>query len=241
MPVPVDAVPWSGSLAWFALLLLVSFAVSWLGADRLHLRRAPYIAVLAAATAAMAAGYVAWSGLDVADVVLTNWVWGLVVAPFAGAFLVVGMRRLPGTQKRSGAPLAAAALWEGLVYGVAEGLLLSALPVLMVWEAVHDLGWSGLGGWLARAILPIAASVAVVVVHHLGYWEYRNRLLVPISVGCGLMSVGYLVTGSPLAPVVAHVLSHLSAIQRGVELPPHERGTYVPTPAPREHAGSTRT
>ena len=34
----------------------------------------------------------------------------------------------------------------------------------------------------------------ITIVHHLGYWEYRNRLLVPISAGCGLLAVGYLVT-----------------------------------------------
>ena len=83
-------------------------------------------------------------------------------------------------------------------------------------------------------------QLVVIVVHHLGYWEYRNRMLRPIAVGCGLMSVGYLVTGSPLTPMVAHVISHVSAIQRGVELPPHQRDAPPATYGLRvvEHDGT---
>jgi hypothetical protein len=40
--------------------------------------------------------------------------------------------------------------------------------------------------------------VVIIIAHHLGYWEYRNRLLLPIAVGCGLISLGYLVTASPI-------------------------------------------
>jgi hypothetical protein len=112
-------------------------------------------------------------------------------------------------------------LWEGVVYGITEGLLLSTLPVLMTWQMVHSLGWSGTAGGIARWTLPVLASAATIVVHHLGYWEYRNRLLVPITIGCGLMSVGYLVTASPIAPTLAHVISHLSSLRHGSTLPPH--------------------
>jgi hypothetical protein len=103
----------------------------------------------------------------------------------------------------------------------------------MTWQTVEALGWSGVGGGVARWTLPVVASIAVIVVHHLGYWEYRNRLLVPISAGCGLMTVGYLLTASPLTPTVAHVLSHVSGLQHGVELPPHPHPSAVASPEPR--------
>jgi hypothetical protein len=35
------------------------------------------------------------------------------------------------------------------------------------------------------------------------------------------MSVGYLVTASPIAPTLAHVLSHATSLVHGAELPPH--------------------
>jgi hypothetical protein len=212
-------------------------------ADKLRIPRTPYIAVLTVVTAAMTAGYVAWTGIGVVDFLTTRWAWGLIAAPLVGAFLIVGMTKLPGGQRLTGRRLGIALLWEGLVYGVSEGVLLSVLPVFMCWQMIYSLGWSGTGGGIARWTLPIAASIAVVIVHHLGYWEYRNRLLVPISVGCGLMSVGYLVTGSPIAPALAHVLSHAAGLLHGSELPPHPhtRQTAPPgrtTPLPSSAPGA---
>ena len=232
MPVPVSPGPWAGSLLWLAVLAVMSFAISWVAADRLRLQRTTYIAVLTTVTAALSVGYVAWVGIDAWDVVSARWVWGLVAAPLSGAFLVVGMTRLPVVHRLTGGRLALAVVWEAVVYGTAEGLLLSVLPVFMTWQMIHSLGWSGAGGAVARWTLPLAASVAVIVVHHLGYWEYRNRLLVPIAVGCGLLSLGYLVTASPIAAVLGHILGHAASLRHGAELPPHPHRTPVQRRAP---------
>jgi hypothetical protein len=221
MPVPVSPIPWAGSLIWLAALAAVSFLVTWVAADKLRMRRTPYIAVLTAVTAAMTAGYLAWADISVTELLTTHWAWGLLAAPLCGAFLIVGMTKLPVTQRLTGRRLGRALLWEGVVYGTTEGMLLSALPVLMAWQMIHSLGWQGTGGAIARWTLPIAASIVIIIVHHLGYWEYRNRLLLPICVGCGLMSAGYLVTASPIAPTLAHVLSHATSLMHGTELPPH--------------------
>ncbi|GAA0804680.1 hypothetical protein GCM10009524_28460 [Spirilliplanes yamanashiensis] len=224
MPVPDSAAPWVGSLLWLIALMVSSFVVTWVCTDRLGMRRTPYIGVLALMTAALGAGYLAWLGVGAADLLTANWVWGLLGAPVAGLFLALAIRRLPGGQRLTGRRLTAALGWEALVYGTTEGVLLSVLPVLMTWQMIHSLGWSGPGGVIARGTLPIAASLAVIVVHHLGYWEYRNHLLRPIALGCGLMSVAYLVTGSPIAPMLAHVISHAASLYHGAEMPPHTRG-----------------
>ena len=221
MPVPVSPVPWAGSLIWLAALAVVSFLVTWVAADKLRMRRTPYIAVLTVVTAAITVGYVAWLGAGVTALLGTHWAWGLLAAPLCGAFPIAGMTRLPVTQRLTGRRLGIALLWEGVVYGITEGALLSVLPVLMTWQMIHSLGWSGTGGALARWTLPVVASVVIIIVHHLGYWEYRNQLLVPISAGCGLLAVGYLVTASPIAPVLAHVLTHSAGLVHGTELPPH--------------------
>ena len=156
--------------------------------------------------------------------------WGLIVAPLSAAFLIVGMTKLPVSQRLHGFSqqlhgwrLTRALLWEGVVYGTAEGILLSVLPVFITWQMVNSLGWSGVAGGIARWTLPIAASAIVIIVHHLGYWEYRNGLLVPITVGCGMLSVGYLATASLIAPTLGHILAHSTGLVRGVELPPHPR------------------
>jgi hypothetical protein len=95
---------------------------------------------------------------------------------------------------------------------------------------IQGLGWSGTVGAVALWTLPIAASIAVIIVHHLGYWEYRNKMLRPISLGCGLLSLGYLLTGSPIAPVLGHVLAHASGLLHGAELPPHPHPDAHPEP-----------
>lgn len=230
MPVPVSPVSWVGSFVALVALVVVSFLVSWLVANRLKLRRAPYVAVLTVVTAGAAVGYVAWLGVGVTDIVTARWGWGLLAAPLSAAFMSFGMTKRPVVGRLTGARLAAAVLWDGVVYGIAEGILLSALPVLMTWQMIHSLGWSGAGGGIARWTLPIVASVAVIVAHHLGYREYRNRMLVPISAGCGLLSVGYLVTASPIAPALGHVIGHVASLLHGGELPP-EKMRAVPAPS----------
>lgn len=220
---PVYEVSWWGSLIWVGVVAVVAFAVSWRATEVLRLRRTPYVAVLAVVTTAVTAVYVAWYDVDAAELVGDRWVAGIVAGVVVGAGAGVALRRMPATLHRTGRRVLAAYGWEGVVYGVAEGILLSALPALIAWEGVNDLGWDGAGGQVARGVLPVLASAVVIVTHHLGYWDYRNRLLVPVTVVCGALTVAYLVTGSLLAPVVGHVVIHAVGIRRGVELPPHER------------------
>jgi hypothetical protein len=221
MPVAGAGVPWVGSLLWLANLTLAAFAVSWVAANVLRVRRTAYIGVLAVATTAFTVGYVWWLGTSAWTLLATRWIWGVVGAPFGAAFMAFGMTRLPVVQSLRGRKLAFTLGWEAVVYGVCEGVLLSALPAFMTWQLVHSLGWSGPGGLVARWSLPVAASIVVVVVHHLGYWEYRNRLLVPISGGCGLLTVAYLVTANPVTAALGHVIAHTSALLHGADLPPH--------------------
>lgn len=94
MPVPTLATPWAGSLLWLAGLSVVAFAVSWLLADRLHLGRFLYIGALLVVTGALSAGYLAWLGVSVGDILTAHWGWGLLAAPIAAAFAVSG--RKPG-------------------------------------------------------------------------------------------------------------------------------------------------
>ncbi|MDE3086912.1 MAG: hypothetical protein KGJ77_09115 [Acidobacteriota bacterium] len=223
MPVPVSAPVWWGSLLWLVGVGASSFGVAWLSGTRLRIRRALYIPLLALVTGGLTAGYVAWLGVGVEDVVLARWGWGLLAAGVAGLVLGFGVIRQPATRRLERRDLPEAVVWEGIVYGTAEGVLLSALPVLMTWQLLHSLGWAGTAGAVARWTLPVLASAAVIVVHHLGYWNCRNRILVPITWGCSLLAVGYLVTASMVAPTLGHILLHFAADAHGVEMPPVDR------------------
>jgi hypothetical protein len=64
----------------------------------------------------------------------------------------------------------------------------------------------------------------VILVHHLGYRQFRTRtarkMLGGALVGCGLQALAFLLTGNVLAPVVAHIVLHTQLTIRGNEMPP---------------------
>lgn len=208
--------PWLG-LAWVAGAVGTAFLVSWLASDVARIRRAGYIALLTLATGGLTAGYLTWSRAG-ASFWTNQWEWGIAGGAAAGALmLIIAKRRFPPRTRHS-IPVRSMA-WDGIVYGTAEGLLLSVLPVAMMWQVGRSFGWpSGLA-----AVAALLASVALIVVHHLGYPEFRGPLMrYPVAL-CALLSVAYLVTASPIAPVVGHVTLHAAMLDRGVELPPHAR------------------
>jgi len=224
MPVPVHEAVWWGSLLWLAGVTVVAFTVAWLTGTRLHLRRAWYIPLLFMVTLGLAAGYLAWLGVGVTEVLTAHWGWGLVAGVIAPVLLYKPMLHQPVDRETPrGRQLRWELFWEGGVYGTAEGILLSALPPFITWQMVHALGWDGLGGAVARWGLPILAGAVIVVIHHLGYWNYRGRILIPITAGLSVLTIAFLATASWIAPALGHVLMHVEATLHGVEMPPQKR------------------
>lgn len=230
MPIPVSGASWWGSLLWLVGLTAAAFGIAWVSGTRLRIRKGPYIPLLLLVTAGLTIGYVAWLGVGVGDLVTARWGWGLLAAVVAGVALIAPVRRQPVDRPLHGRRRTLAMLWEGGFYGVAEGVLLSALPPFMLWQMVHSLGWDGAGGAIARWTLPVIGSAAVVVIHHLGYWSCRNRILIPITLGLTVLTVGFLVTGSWIVPALGHVFLHVSLIAHGAEMPPHDRPAGPPQP-----------
>ena len=145
MSIPV----WS-QLIWLLAIALASFLVTWIFTDLFHLAQTAFIGVLAVVTGALLAGYLSWSNTDWVTFLSNQWLWGLVGAIIVGLLLIVMLTR--GSRSRAqmfasaprpeGLRLVGALLWEGLVYGMAEGLLLSVLPVLITWQALSSLHWT---------------------------------------------------------------------------------------------------
>ncbi len=208
------------ALAWLALIAVAGFLVSWVLTDLFHVGRALYVGVLAVVAAGLTAGYLTWSDQG-ASFWTHDWAWGLLGALVTGAILARGVSRMPMPAHEHHHVVAGEGAWEGFVYGAAEGLLLSVLPVVVVWQGFA--GSRGTDGWrgVAAGVLALAASALVIVVHHLGYREFRNRRIVQALGACLVLSVGYLLTGSPIAAIGGHIVLHLAMLRRGLELPPH--------------------
>jgi hypothetical protein len=226
MPITI----WS-QLIWLLALALASFLVTWLFTDLIHLGQTAFIGVLAVVSVSLVAGYLSWSNTDWVTFLSYQWYWGLVGAMIVGPLLIVMLVRGSRTQAQMFTPvprpegmhLVGAIAWEGLVYGMAEGLLLSVLPVLITWQALSSLHWTeSWYGIILSGIIALLASVVVIVVHHLGYREFRGRKLVFAVGGCAPLSLAYLLTMNPLAAGLGHSILHIGAVLRGVELPPHQ-------------------
>ena len=207
--------------AWLALIGVAGFLVSWVLTDLFHVGRA-----LSRGGACRRRGGtdgrlpdVERPGRLVLDAQL-----GVGTARRAdpGAILARGVSRIPGPAQGHHHVVAGEGAWEGFVYGAAEGLLLSVLPVIVVWQGF--VGSRGTDGWrgVAAGVLALAASALVIVVHHLGYRDFRNRRIVQALFACLVLSLGYLLTGSPIAAIGGHIVLHLAMLRRGLELPPHE-------------------
>ena len=245
MPLPDPSISWWMTLCALGTIAITAFLVSWLCTDVLHLRRAAYLAVLMAVTGALTYGYLAWSGTDALAFISTHWGWGVLGAVLSGALAVrailagASRRGIPRPVRRSPWKMTGGLLWEGLLYGAAEGMLLSALPVLAAWQTFHSAGWTNSTlGAVGSGVLAIGASAVVIWVHHLGYREFRGtgEIALPI-LGCGVLSIAYLLTRSPIAPMGGHVLMHAGMEIRGVPMPPYSR---IPAPSSDADAAQLR-
>jgi hypothetical protein len=223
MPVAEPSFGWLDALGAFAVIAGVAFLVTWIVTDLARVPRTPYIAVLTVTTFALAAGYLAWSGTALADLVIENWGWGIVGGVAASAVVVPLVRRLPSGTRPRGPLLVERLLWEGVVYGTAEGLLLATLPVLAVWQGAEALGWTEpVTGAVASGAIAIVGALFVILVHHLGYREFRRsrKMLAGALVACGIQALAFLLTGNVLAPILAHIILHGQLTLRGDEMPP---------------------
>jgi hypothetical protein len=227
MPGTDAGLTWQEGLAAFGVIAVVAFLVTWVLTDVLKVPRTPYIAMLFVVALGLGGGYCAWSGTSANELVTSGVGWALIAGLVAAAVAVPLVRKLPAHPHATGRDLAELMLWEGLVYGIAEAVLLSTLPVLAVWQTCGALGWTD-GGWarVGSGTLAIVGSLVVILVHHLGYRQFRARAGRPALFGalavCGVQAVAFLASGNALAPIVAHIALHGQLLIRGEELPPRK-------------------
>lgn len=213
------------AFAAFGVIAVAAFLVTWVVTGLLHVKRMPYIAILALLAVGLTAGYLVWSGTTMSDLLSSGWGWGIFAGVVAAAVVTPGVRRLPAGTRHVPGRAAGMFVWEAGVYGVAEALLLATLPVLAVWQGAVAAGWTETT-WrtVGSGALAMAGAFLVILVHHLGYDEFRRskEKLGGALAGCGVQAFAFLVTGCALAPVIAHIVLHVQLIRRGIELPPAE-------------------
>ena len=151
--------------------------------------------------------------------------YGLVGVAAATFLLISNIQGQPASAIPEGGQLILSLVWIGLVYGVIDGLLLNVMPVLAVQGSRF---YESTPSWkerVVRGLIALAASVVVTVAYHSGYAEFHGPKMVSVIIGNVIITSSYLLTGSPLAAVVTHVIMHVAALLHGMEttlqLPPH--------------------
>ncbi len=217
---------WWGHLLWVLAASVIGWAVTTLFAGILRWPRDLLLVPYVLLSIVFMVGYLRWSGLNLWAHLVHNWGWGLVGAALAGWFVVQNVLSQPRTPMPQGLDLVFNVLWLGVVYGLVDGLLLSVLPVAATWQACKLLGWTNRwSGRISAGVLALAASLLVTAAYHLGYPEFQGVEVLGPVFGVGVMSLAYLVSRSPLAPVLSHVAMHVAAVLYGlytaIQLPPH--------------------
>jgi hypothetical protein len=213
-------------LVWVLAAAVLGFETTALFSSLLELRRDWFVAIYALLVGTFLYGYIRWSGLDLRSFLLHRWIWRVIGGVAVGAILVASVQRMPASPAASGAALAWDILWLGIVYGLVDALLLTVLPVAVTWRALSTAGWTTSRlGKLAAGTAAFAASLGVTAAYHLGYTEFRGPQVIDPLIGNGIMTLGYLLTGSPLTAIGAHIALHVASVLHGVEitvtLPPH--------------------
>jgi hypothetical protein len=218
----------SAHWAWLAGGLVVAFAIPFLLADRLELGRDLYYGLYAIAVLGLFVLWARSTGYDLVAAVRRRWILAVGLgAAFAGLLAVMVVRTEDATARPDGAELVGAVLWRGVVYGLADGLLLSAFPILVVFAALGGSRLNDrLGGKVAIGAAALLASLAMTAVYHLGYSDFRSGKVQKPIAGDVAWSIPTLVTLNPVGAPIAHAGLHVSAVLHSYEtdtfLPPHE-------------------
>lgn len=217
---------WWGQWLWVLGAALLSWACAAFFAGVLHWPRPLFLAPYVLLAGGFLLAWLRWGGVDWRHELTRNWGWGLLAALVVGAFVVRNVLQQPRTPMPQGMDLVFTLLWLGLVYGLVDSLLLSVLPIAATWQACTRLGWTERWpGQMATSGLALLASLVVTVAYHLGYPEFQGLAVLGPVVGVGVMSIAYLFSRSPLAPVLSHIAMHVAAVLYGlataIQLPPH--------------------
>jgi hypothetical protein len=227
----VEARAWHGlsvHWAWLAVGLAVAFAVPFVLADVLAIDRDLFYGVYALSVAGLFWAWARSTGYDLVAAVKRRWLAAVLLGLAAAAVLAaIVVRTEDATPRPDGLELVGALAWRGVVYGVADGLLLSVFPILVVFAALAGSRLDRrLAGKVVIGLVALVASLAMTFVYHSGYSDFRSDKMTKPLRGDVIWSAPTLLTLNPIGAPIAHVGLHTSAVLHSYEtdtfLPPHE-------------------
>jgi len=211
---------------WILIASLLGFTVAAVFAGWLRLERNVYLLFYIPLVAAFFIAFVILDDLNIKEIFLFNWKWGILGAILSGAFVVKNVLSQPSSERQKGVALISDIIWPGFTYGLVDALLLSVLPILAVKLAITNVAlFDSWFGKILFIILGLLASFFATTTYHLGYPEFRGKKVIWPNVGNGVLSLAYLLTMNPLAAILPHITMHIVAMIHGPkttgQVPPH--------------------
>jgi hypothetical protein len=214
-------------LAWLAAGLAGAFAIPFVFADMLELQRDLYYAVYIVSVAAFFSLWVRTTGLSLTSMIRRRWLLCIGLTLAASALLMAVVLGKDATPRPDGFALMGAVVWRGLAYGLADGLLLSAFPILAVFAMFEGTRVrKRMIGTIAVGLAALLASMAMTATYHLGYSDFRSEKVRQPLAGDVVWSAPTLLTLNPIGAPLTHAAMHITAVLHSYEtdvfLPPHE-------------------
>ena len=212
-------------MRWILSAALLGLASSSVLSSILHLPRDLFVGLHSVVVAGFVFGFLSSEGIRLEVQLRRRWLSGLVAGVLAGALLARTVLLQPASPRPAGGALAWALLWDGGLYGIADALLLSVVPVLALYGSrpagqLRDPAARWRWGFAA-----LLASLFITATYHVGFTEFRGSALLAPLIGNGIVTLSYLASGSPVAPLLSHVVMHSAAVLHGMattaQLPPH--------------------
>jgi hypothetical protein len=211
---------------WLAAGLVLAFLVPYVLTDRLATPRDLYYAIYSAFAFGLFAAWAHFTGQSLRALFRHRLLLALVLGlAFAAVMAAVALGESSGPRPDAVA-LTGALLWRGVVYGFADGILLSSFPILVIFAAFATTGLRrSLLGTIAIGLVALVASMGMTAVYHAGYSDFRSEKLRKPVAGDVLWSVPTLVTLNPIGAPIAHAGLHVTAVVHDYDtdlfLPPH--------------------
>ena len=212
---------------WLLGGLVLAFGVPFVLADRAGLQRDLYYALYVASVFGFAAVWARQTQQPIRTLLTRRWKLAVPLGVVTGALLMSTVLREPSTPHPHGLTFAGAILWRGIVYGAADGVLLSVFPILAVFGLFTSKPLRERSKQAAVGIgaLALVASLLFTAVYHVGYPDFRGAKVNRPLAGDVMWSVPTLVTLSPLGTPIAHIATHVTAVVHSYDtdlfLPPH--------------------
>lgn len=210
---------------WPLMAAGVGLTSSLIFSSALQLPREAFVAFWTLAATAFLAWYLAAQHVDLRVQLRRRWVSGLVGGVLLGALLAAQVFAQPASVRANGLTLVGELLGLGFVYGVVDAMMLTVVPVLSLYGMRQASELQVAGARYRWAVVALLGSALVAAAYHAGFAEFRGPQLRQPIIGNVLITLSYLLTGSPVAPIVSHVLMHVAAVLHGAattsQLPPH--------------------